>query len=270
MGERCSGDHERQGLAAREQPGRGWSSNRARDTEREAKKVKNRQKKTTPTVEFRAETTSSRRRPRKQTYSTIESNSYDRRSLHLALKDSSSGGRQERVEFCGWETGNRGSKSSPSAVKRCPVAERSTERCRLLSRAAGGRSRKSYVFRHLLDTSAYLTDYCAHHSFSSLVLSRENGGTEPATTVQETASRGKSGRDNRSCKERAEDGYERCLLKSRGGGERECLQQLASRLGVRESIKDGQLRCHPRPTPPSFTKKNRVAKDIVICTQDDR
>ena len=242
-------------------------------TPKEKRKKSKIAKRTTPTVEFRAETTSSRRRPRKQTYSTIESNSYDRRSLHLALKDSSSGGRQERVEFCGWETGNRGSKSelqSPSAVKRCPVAERSTERCRLLSRAAGGRSRKSYVFRHLLDTSAYLTDYCAHHSFSSLVLSRENGGTEPATTVQETASRGKSGRDNRSCKERAEDGYERCLLKSRGGGERECLKQLASRLGVRESIKDGELRCHPRPTPPSFTKKNRVAKDIVICTQDDR
>ena len=246
-------------------------------TEKERRKKITRR--TTPTVEFRAENSNEKRR--KQTYSTIESSSYSRLSLHLSLNDTRAGEHHTRTEFCGWETSERGSLQSPSIVRRCTGEQAASngQRSALQSRAGGrgcGKNRRNsvYEFKHLSDPSAYLQDYCSCYSYSALVISRENGGTD-AVAPPEAEKLEKCEQKTRgsSRKPRREDATcEGCLVerKGRDGLHEEHLQQLADRLGVKESIQEGQLRYRPRRTPPSFTRKTRVAEDIMISTQDAR
>ena len=242
-------------------------------------------KRTTPTVEFPTENPS--RRQRKQTYSTIESGSYSRKSLHLALNDVSTGGCPTKTELCGWETErNKSFLHSPSVVRRCTAEPVTGQRSALQSRSGGracGKSRRNsvYEFRHLSDPSAYLQDYCARYCYSALVLSRENGGClDPIVperdekTNSEKDTKCEQSNNSSSSQTKEEASYAQCLVKSRGSERREqqqeYLQQLASRLGVKESLQEGQLRYRPRPTPPSFTRKTRVVHDILVSTQDDR
>ena len=240
------------------------------EQQREKKKRVKIAKRSAPTVEFPV----SRSRQRKQTYSTIESSSYDRRSLYLALSCASRRRVSRRTELRGWDTETVGESAPPSpppTVRRDRAAERSGLQSRAAGASrAGGRGRKNYEFKHLLDSSAYLTDYCSSHSYSSLVLSRESHSADPATIPEATVAFRKEKKEQTTRREdEEEDSRARCLLKSRGKDGEPCLRQLASRLGVRESIKDGELLYHPRPTPPSFTKKPRVIADILVCTQDD-
>ena len=243
--------------------------------EREKRKKAKITKRTTPTVEFRAE--SSRQRQRRQTYSTIESSSYSRRSLHLLLNDGSP--EERKTELCGWETEREQSiLQSSSAVQKSASERADGQRSRLQSRAEGrqGKSRKnsSYEFKHLPDPSAYLQDYCARYSHSALVLSREH--SVPETGREEKEDKCEKCKKDYKIEQQSgggdDSGYAMCLVKSRAGGERRrgCLEQLANRLGVTESIQEGQLRYRPRPTPPSFTRRPRVAHDILVSTQDHK
>ena len=237
-------------------------------------------RRTTPTVELRGRSGSNaNERQGGGTYSTIESSSYNRGSLHLAL---SHGDKKtaplscKRTELCGWVTSGgeeRGLQSSSTYSARC-AAERSFSssadggcrsglQSRASSRASGSRRRNvCYEFKHLPGPQAYIDDYLARCCFSALDLSRQECGTDALREACERLEEDIKARKDIStvvsvARRRAE------------GGKDQYLQQLASRLGVSvmQSINEKQLRYKPQP---SFTKRSRVAEDLVVSTQEEK
>lgn len=210
-----------------------------------------------------------------QNYSTIEKNSYKKNSASLGLESGSSGLNTAarphyNPEFCGWETdvGSRNVQTSSSTLKKSG-AERGylstpADGCRsgIPSRAcsrAVGRRNYFYEFKHISDTRDYITDYCSNYSYTALSLPKKIDS--------------ELGDDMESCVCRRDEGGRGLSGRSavHRGGER-YLHELASRLGVggRNSVHKKQL-CHlPQPTPPSFTKRNRVAANLLVSTQDER
>ena len=203
----------------------------------------------------------------RQNYSTIERSSYKNNSVTLEYESASSEvARPCNNQFCGWETNGRtrSALESSSSLKRYAAERgslstpadgyRSGLQSRACSRAGGHKTRDCYEFKHFTDTQAHLEDYCTRYSYTALSLPRESAGT-----IREVAT-GLDG-DGHGREGRGEASY----------GAQIGLQQLASRLGV--GVRDSkQLRYRPQPTPPdpSFTKKNRVAADLLVSTQEDK
>ena len=250
------------------------------DKKREKAKIA---KRTTPTVAVPSPQTASGRNggEKDENYCTIERSSYKKNSAALDDEEARSALHDaaqpcKNAEFCGWETDGgtifvRNALDSSSTFRR-RVADRSSlstpaegYRSALQSRACsrvGGRRRKDfYEFKHLPDTHAYLHDYCNQCSYSALSLP-----WEIADVIREAG---------KGIKREAHGAEEREGASSRRRGARRgnrYLEELASRLGVsvRESLDKKQLRHRPQPTPPSFTKKNRVAADLLVSTREEK
>lgn len=224
---------------------------------------------------------------KKRNYSTIETSSYNRSSLHLALSHTATKNVQNSTsqltckkspEVCGWETygGHERHLQSSSTFSRCAAERaslitpadgyRSGVQSRACSRASENRKKSFYYeFKHFPDTHSHIEDYCTQYSYSALTLSRQTSGTdalrEASAKLQEEIRRNQGKQ------------VSKCLVnREEGGGNTLYMQQLASRLGVgvMKSINEKQLRCRPQPTPQSFTKKSRVADDLVVSTQDEK
>lgn len=237
-------------------------------------------RRTTPTVDIsaldvrRARDGARPEEEERQNYSTIEKSSYKRNTA--ALECSSAQPLTGGSDFCGWETDRKplarqGLAASSSLSRKC-AAERSSlgtpadgyrsgVPSRASSRAGGRRKGDAYVFQHLPDTQRYIEDYCKQYSFTALSVPRMENAIREA--------------EGEKVRERTQDGI-RAQGGEKGGRSSCCthsgvprdslyLQQLASRLGVRESI---QL--HPRSTPPSITKRNRAASDLLVCSKEDK
>ena len=238
-------------------------------------------KRTTPTVTVPSPQTASGRNggEKDENYCTIERSSYknsgalDDEEARSALHDAAQP--RKNAEFCGWETDGgtifvRNALESSSTFRR-RVADRSSlstpaegYRSALQSRACSrvGRRRKDcYEFKHLPDTHAYLHDYCTQCSYSALSLP-----WEIADVIREA---GKAIKREAHGAEEREGAFSRRRGARRGN---RYLEELASRLGVgvRESLDKKQLRHRPQPTPPSFTKKNRVAADLLVSTREEK
>ena len=244
--------------------------------EKEKRKKPKIVKRTAPTVELRSTQAAPSRLPGgKQSYGTIERSRYSKNALHLNL-NAPSEPCKNAAEFCGWETdrGPRNALASSCTSRRCVAVDRtslntpadgyrSTLQSRACSRASGNKRRDVYYeFRHFADIRDHLEDYCVHCSFSGLCLSRES-----VDAIREAVGEGSNNR--RKMSERVV----RCVPVTRqhGEGSQPFLEQLASRLGVRESLmNEKQLRYGSQPTPPSFTKKSRVAADLLVTTQDEK
>lgn len=228
-------------------------------------------RRTTPTVEIPigyGKKDNEKIKSGSQNYSTIEKSSYKKNSASLDL-DSGSGGLNTvpyNPEFCGWETEPRSVQASSSTLRKCAAERsclgtpadgyRSGIPSRACSRAVGRRERNNYEFKHMSDTQAYITDYCTHYSYTARSLPTKDVGIHDETGEGCVCRRDEGGRD---------------LSGRHRGGER-YLHGLASRLGVggRNSVQKKQLRHLPQPTPPSFTKGNTVADNLLVCTQDER
>ena len=213
----------------------------------------------------------------RQNYSTIEKSSYRRNTA--ALDCSSGQPLAGGSDFCGWETerkplARQGLAASSSLSRRC-AADRSSlgtpadgHRSGVPSRAcsrAGSRGRgDAYVFQHLPDAHRYIEDYCRQYSFTALNVPRMENAIREAEG-EKIRERTRGG-DRIQGGEKGEESS--CYNHS---GERQVprdslyLQQLASRLGVRES-----LQLHPCSTPPSIAKRNRAAADLVMCSKENK
>lgn len=213
-------------------------------------------------------------------YRTIERrSSYSKNAVHLNLNAASEPAHRN-AELCGWETeGSRLTRTSlcqsSSTLKRCGTAERtllstpadgyrSGLQSRACSRAAGGTRRNDtlYQFRHLPDAQAYLEDYRSQCSYSALTASRESGATitEAGNEVEVGCQCGRTRGERVSTRQPVREGDR---------GNQLYLQQLARRLGV-GVIHEKQLKYRPQPTPPSITKRHRVAADLQVTTQEER
>lgn len=205
-----------------------------------------------------------------QNYSTIEKNSYKKNSASLDFDCGISGLKAagHNPEFCGWETdvGPRNLQASSSTLKRCAAERsylstpadgyRSGLPSRTCSRAVGRRN--NYEFNHISDTRAYIEDYRTHYSYTALNL--------PKKTRSETG-----------------DDMDKCVCRRIGEGGRrtsgrgvvhrgeQYLNELAGRLGVGRRDSAQRLHHHQlRPTPPSFTKRNRESANLLVSTQEEK
>ena len=232
-------------------------------------------KRTTPTVDLRAPPSCRWSAGSKQ-YSTIERSSYNKNSVHLNLNAASEPA-YRNAELCGWETEREKRIAlcpSSSNFRRCVTAERnllstpadgyrSGVPSRACSRAGGGRRGDTvYQFKHLSDAQAYFEDYCAQCGYSAFSFSREGGEIirEVGKEVEISSQSGKTRGDIVSTRHPVTDGDR---------GNQLYLQQLAKRLGVCV-INEKQVKYRPQPTPPSITKRNRVAADLLVTTQEER
>lgn len=240
-------------------------------------------RRTTPTVEIPircGKNDNEKIKSASQNYSTIEKNSYKKNSASLGLESGSSGLNTAarphyNPEFCGWETdvGPRSVQTSSSTLKKCASERgylstpadgyRSGIPSRACSRAVGRRDRNNYYeFKHVSVTRDYIADYCCNYSYTALSLPKKTVGIDYETSD-----------DMERCVCRRDEGGRGLSGRSavHRGGEK-YLYELATRLGVggRSSVPKKQL-CHlPQPTPPSFTKRNRVAANLLVSTQDER
>ena len=245
---------------------------------RKAKKAKI-PKRTTPTVVVpNSQTTYSGRNDGEngKNYATIERSSYKKNSPVLDHEDTRSGLQVtaqpcRKAEFCGWETDGgtiRNALESSSGFKR-RVAERSslntpadgyrsTLQSRACSRVGGRRRKDCYEFKHLSDIRAYLEDYSTQCSYSGLSLP-----PEVTVAIREVEIEMKR-------KTQGVEGRERASSRRRGVQRgNQYLEDLATRLGVGVLDKK-QLYHRSQPTPPSFTRKTRVAVDLLVTTQEER
>ena len=253
-----------------EESGRGSSKALPSGAETEATEVKRRgvsiPRRRVPTVDVTARGESQKRECAKevgggaQTYSTIEQTDHS-----TVLESFPEPPKRTRCEgdhcsdFCGWledETLTKYSKVSsvdrtglhtPAEVNRSALQSRPSSR---YSSAGAGRRQSHYDFQHFLDDPhEYIEHYRKFYCYTTLTVPPQRTSTiaEAEEEVQQDP-----------------DSFLPLGVKSLYRGD-PYLRELASRLGVRESIRVQQLLRSPRPTPPSIVKKNKERADLIVC-----
>lgn len=202
-----------------------------------------------------------------QTYSTIEQTDH-----FTVLESSLEPAKRARYEgdhcpdFCGWlgdEPLTRYSKvvavytdrtglQTPADGNRGVLQSRPNSR---YSSTGAGRRPGHYDFRHFLgDAHEYIEHYRKFYCYTTLTIPPQRTSTiaEGEEEIQQDP-----------------DNFLPLGVKSLYRGD-PYLRELASRLGVRESIREQQLLRSPRPTPPSIVKKNREKTDLIVCANSKK
>lgn len=196
-----------------------------------------------------------------QSYDTIEQTRRD--SAILACKSLQLA--KACTDFCGWLENERlsnyasnrrlGSTSDRVGLQTPAEGCRSTLQSRVGSRYSSsvyGR-RHHYEFRHLLDSHEYIEQYRKMYCYTTLTIppQQEPSIEEGVPLLKEHDV------------QQVPESFLPMGMKSFHQSD-PYLRELASRLGVKESIKEQQLLHSPRPTPPSITKGNRNTEDLVV------
>lgn len=173
--------------------------------------------------------------------------------------------RNERVHcpnLCGWLEDESPEKYSfgkvvSMSVDRSSLQTPADHGSRLQSRAgsryssaAASKRRNHYDFKHFPDSAhEHIEHYRAFYCYTTLTVPPQLQAAN--TLVEDDTPQDPSNLYHLGVKSLCEsDPY---------------LRELASRLGVRESIREQQLLQSPRPTPPSIVKRSREREDLVIC-----
>ena len=201
---------------------------------------------------------------RGQTYSTTEETGHP--TLLDCATEPARRLRNERVhcpDFCGWLEDESPEKYSfgkvvSMSMDRTSLQTPADHGSRLQSRAGSRYSnarRNHYEFKHFLDcTHEYIEHYRTSYCYTTLTVPPQVASTVVEDdTPQDPSNLFYPGVTSLY----QSDPY---------------LRELASRLGVRESIREQQLLQSPRPTPPSIVKRrrSRESEDLIICANGNK
>ena len=192
-------------------------------------------------------------------YSTVErarhssildysSPSSDGRSIHSPVAPYEilcvSAGHPSQSEFSGWQDREQLVLSCSRRAVYNPAPGPRLTSTRLGTR--GSQRQRDYEFQHFLEAHAHMDHYRTHYCYTTLSTAPAEGGRAVPELVEQ----------NKQSLLTVE-------VKSLYRGD-PFLRELASRLGVGESIREPQLLSSTRHTPPSIVKKHKTKTDLAI------